>query len=93
MGGSRWRQAHCIVFPISAKCAPCIGRRPSNGDASMEESYRVYLIGPDGHIMNRVEMICEDDDSAKQRAKQLALDCRVELWKGARMIAGYEPKQ
>jgi hypothetical protein len=59
----------------------------------MEESYRVYLIGPDGHIMNRVEMICEDDDSARERAKQLALDCRVELWKGARMIAGYEPKQ
>jgi hypothetical protein len=58
----------------------------------MEESYRVYLIGSDGHIMNRVEMICADDDSAKERARQLALDCRVELWKGARMIAGYEPQ-
>jgi hypothetical protein len=56
----------------------------------LEVAYRVYLIAPDGQIFDRIELACEDDDTAKERARWLAPDCRVELWKGDHMIAGYE---
>ena len=44
------------------------------------EDYRAYVIGPDGHIMNRVDFSCRDDEAAKERAKQLVADYDIELW-------------
>jgi hypothetical protein len=57
----------------------------------MEETYRARLIRSDGYTVARVKLICEDDASAREQAKLLARDCRVELWKGERKIAGFEP--
>jgi hypothetical protein len=57
----------------------------------MDRSYRAYLIGIDCRTFNRVELVCDDDDAAKEQARQLVRNCRVELWKGARMIAGFDP--
>ena len=52
--------------------------------------YRAYLIGHDGLIVNRADMICEDDDAAKERA-QLAASAgqTVELWQGTRLVATF----
>ena len=33
--------------------------------------YRAYIIGPDGHIQERIELLCADDNAAKERAKAL----------------------
>ena len=30
-----------------------------------------YFIGHDGHIMQRLDLICADDETAKQQAKYL----------------------
>ena len=49
--------------------------------------YRAYLVGPDGHIENRVDLICEDDETAKEKAKQLVDGHDVELWDCARKLA------
>lgn len=49
--------------------------------------YHAYLIGPDGHIAQRVDLICADDESAQTEAKQLVLDREVELWVGTRKVA------
>jgi len=57
--------------------------------ASMED-YRVYLLGPDGHVVQRVDIVCSDEDTAKERAQQLAQDNAIELWQGDRKIAVYQ---
>ena len=55
--------------------------------------YRVYVIGSDGHIRNRIECFCESDDDAKQRAQQLVDGHAVELWDEARKVARFEPAE
>ncbi|MGY3622374.1 hypothetical protein ACVJGD_008570 [Bradyrhizobium sp. USDA 10063] len=63
-----------------------------HGATSMEE-YRAYLMGPDGYIVSRIDLVCADEDTAKERAQQLAHDCTAELWQGERKIATYPPLQ
>ncbi len=59
----------------------------------MTSGYYAYVIGKDGHIMDRIALLCESDDDAKERAEQLVNGHAVELWQEARMIATFEPKQ
>jgi hypothetical protein len=56
------------------------------------EEYKAYLIGPGGRITSRVDLICEDEETARERAQELAQDRVVELWQGARKIAEYHPR-
>jgi hypothetical protein len=53
--------------------------------------YRAYIIGADGRIRDRVDLFCETEDKAKERAKQLVDGDAVELWDQARKIARFEP--
>jgi hypothetical protein len=53
-------------------------------------AYRAYLIGPDGHIVGRIELQCDDDEAAKRRAEQLVDGHNVELWDGATKIAEFK---
>jgi len=54
-------------------------------------SYYAYIIGSDGHITNRIEILCEDDEEARCCAQQLVDGHAIELWQEARMIARFEP--
>ena len=54
--------------------------------------YRVFIVDPEGHVTNRIEFFCENDDEAKERAKQLVDGHAVELWDEGRKIAKFEPK-
>ena len=54
--------------------------------------YRAYLIGPDGRIQSRVEIVCEYEEAAKERAKQLVDGHDVELWQLGRRIARFPHK-
>lgn len=54
--------------------------------------YRAYIIGSYGHIMQRVDLICADDDAAKEQAKQLVDGHDVELWQFGRRIAEFSMK-
>ena len=49
--------------------------------------YRAYLVGPDDHILQCFELVCADDEAAKDRAKALANGYDIELWQEARKIA------
>jgi hypothetical protein len=53
--------------------------------------YRAYFIGPDGSITGRVDLVCADDDDARERAKQLVSSQPVELWEMERLIERFEP--
>lgn len=44
------------------------------------QEYRAYVLGPDGHIQERIDLVCADDDAAKERAKALVDGHDVELW-------------
>jgi hypothetical protein len=57
------------------------------------EDYRAYVIGSDGHIMNRVDFSCQDDEAAKERAQRLVADYDIELWHLDRKIAVFHAKQ
>jgi hypothetical protein len=52
--------------------------------------YRAYLIGPDGHIVKRIELVCADDETAKEQAKALVDGHDVELWQEARRITEFK---
>jgi len=56
------------------------------------QEYRAYLIRPDGYVTHRIDLICDDGNAAKERAKQLAHG-HVELWQLDRKIATFPQKQ
>jgi hypothetical protein len=41
--------------------------------------YRAYIIGQDGQFLRAIELVCPDDDTAKEYAKQLVSGHDVEL--------------
>ncbi|MEH2553617.1 hypothetical protein V1286_001146 [Bradyrhizobium algeriense] len=53
-------------------------------------AYRAYLIGWNGHIVHRVDIECDDDEAAKERAKLLVDGHDVELWDGGRKITEFK---
>jgi hypothetical protein len=54
------------------------------------EEYRVYVIGPDGHVIERIGLVCADDDAAKQCAQLLVAGNDIELWQFGRWIAEFK---
>jgi hypothetical protein len=55
--------------------------------------YRAYIVGVDGHFIRAVELVCPDDDSAKDYAKQFVDGHDVELWQGDRRVAKFKHTQ
>ncbi|WP_256437660.1 hypothetical protein [Bradyrhizobium sp. CCBAU 53421] len=41
-------------------------------------NYKAYVPGDDGHIIDRVDLVC-DDEAAKDKARKLAIGQAVEL--------------
>ena len=52
-----------------------------------------YLIGSNGRIQQRIELVCEDDTTAKERADQLVDGHDVELWQLGRKIVTFSHKK
>ncbi|WP_426536674.1 hypothetical protein [Bradyrhizobium sp. McL0615] len=57
----------------------------------MAAEYKVYAIGPDGHIILRIDLVCDDDAAAKERARQLVDAHPIELWRGEDFLGRFEP--
>lgn len=54
------------------------------------QEYRVYILGPDGHIKKCADVLCANEETAKESAKQL-VDCQdVELWQRDRRVATFK---
>ena len=49
--------------------------------------YRAYIMGDDGHILRPVNLVCEDDEAAKEKARQLVQSHDVELWQCERRVS------
>jgi hypothetical protein len=54
--------------------------------------YRAYVLGEDGHFVRSVELVCPDDDTAKEYARNLVDGHDVELWQGERKIETFMRK-
>ncbi len=59
----------------------------------MAQEYYAHVIGGDGHVRNRVTVLCDNDDEAKRCAEQLADGHAIELWREARRIATFQAKK
>jgi hypothetical protein len=57
------------------------------------KGYYAYIIGDDGHIVNRVDVLCDNDEEAKRCAQQLVDGHAIELWQEARKVASFEPEK
>ena len=55
--------------------------------------YYAYVIGDDGHIRDRIEVHCSNDDEAKRSAEQLVDGHAIELWQEARHVATFQPNR
>ena len=54
-------------------------------------NYKAYILGDDDHIIDRVDLFCDDDEAARHQARKLAIGQAVELWDGVRRIATFQP--
>ena len=59
----------------------------------MAWGYYAYIIDCDGHISNRIEVLCDNDEEAKSHAEQLVDGHAIELWQEVRKIATFQPKE
>jgi hypothetical protein len=59
---------------------------PLRGAVVAMEEYRVYTVGPDGHIIGVEAMVCANDEEAIKRTKRLVDSHDVELWSGSRLV-------
>jgi len=53
------------------------------------DGYYAYIIGADGHVINRVDLAFELEEDAVERAKALVDGHDVELWQRDRKIATF----
>ena len=80
---------------LEARALPLTLAACSQGSAlerAMEE-YRAYVIGPDGHIFNRVDIRSPDETEARRLAKIAVDGHAIELWQADRFIERFEPEQ
>jgi hypothetical protein len=61
--------------------------------ADIMGEYRAYLLKADGHIWQRIDLVCENDAVAKEQAKQLIDGHDVELWQFDRRIETFKHRK
>jgi hypothetical protein len=52
--------------------------------------YRAYVMDDNNHIIKAVDLDCENDVAAKERARQLVDGHDIELWQLDRKIAVFQ---
>jgi hypothetical protein len=60
---------------------------------SIMPEYQAYIMGPDGHVHYRIDLVCKDEAAAKKHAKALVDGFAVELWQLDRLIERFERKE
>jgi hypothetical protein len=51
--------------------------------------YLACLTTEDGSVVRSVRLVCPDDDTAKEYARQLADGHAIELWQGERQVGRF----
>ena len=53
--------------------------------------YHAYFIDGDGHVTQRIDLVCADEDTAMDQVKSLVDGQPIELWEADRKIATFDP--
>jgi hypothetical protein len=53
--------------------------------------YTIFVLKDDGHVLRTDFLACENDDEAKEQAKQVATKNTITLWEGTRRVARLKP--
>jgi hypothetical protein len=48
--------------------------------------YRIFTVGSDGHFIDFEAVICDDDEQAVQKAKNLLDGHDLQIWSGPRYV-------
>jgi hypothetical protein len=83
--GTKLTLMHLDLVPCSAA-----DRNQAQALGPQMQDYCAYIIGPDGHILNRIDLLCENEDEAKECAVRLVDGQNVELWQRDRRIAEFK---
>jgi hypothetical protein len=51
--------------------------------------YRACLIGEDGSVLRSLQLVCPDDETAQEYARQLVDGHAIELWDGERPVGKF----
>jgi hypothetical protein len=57
------------------------------------DGFYAYIIGADGHVINRVDLAFEKREDAEERAKWLVDEHDVELWQRDRKLATFKHQE
>jgi hypothetical protein len=52
--------------------------------------YQMRIIGTDGQLRRMIGLLCPDDESAKDYAREVVHDHDIELWQGDRRIERFK---
>jgi hypothetical protein len=52
--------------------------------------YQMRIIGTDGQLCRIIWLLCPDDESAKNYAREVVHDHDIELWQGDRRIESFK---
>ena len=55
--------------------------------------YRAYVLGAEDRVLRAVQLVCSDDDTARESVQQLVDHDFVELWRDKRPVAKFKPRQ
>ncbi|MBR1122962.1 hypothetical protein JQ628_15655 [Bradyrhizobium lablabi] len=55
--------------------------------------YRACLMNDDGSVLRSVQLLCPDDDTAKEYARQLVDGHAIELWRGGIRIGQFMKRE
>ncbi|HET7886266.1 MAG TPA: hypothetical protein VFL62_08580 [Bradyrhizobium sp.] len=58
----------------------------------MPQPYCIYVLGDDGHFQRRVDLVCENDARAKDKAEQMLDGQSIEIWQSARRVLTLHPE-
>jgi hypothetical protein len=54
--------------------------------------YYAYFLGKDGHIVRRVDIVCDGDEEAVRHTERMVDGHDIELWQQARLIRTFPSK-
>jgi hypothetical protein len=60
--------------------------------ASMAE-YRIYKVGLDGHFIGFEPLVCDDDEQAIEKAKQILDRHDFQIWSGPRFVGSVKQER
>jgi hypothetical protein len=83
------RDLHSAARDVGA--VPKVGKKLTRAVGQQMQGFRAYIMGPDGHVIHRVDLRCTDEQDAKRQAKRLVDGRAVELWDRDRKITRFEP--